>query len=117
MSRERVALLSVRIALGVFFIFEGWDKLPWMTNPGLLKIALAEVGGRGCSGQQVVYRNNSDPGSIGLRKTGIPGRSRGRSGVAFRSLAAAGGNSRISYGAEYPFRTQQYFSVWIFVEG
>lgn len=40
MSRERAALLSVRIALGVFFVFEGWDKLPWMTNPGLLKIAL-----------------------------------------------------------------------------
>lgn len=40
MSRERVALLAVRIALGVFFIFEGWDKLPWMTNPGLLTTAL-----------------------------------------------------------------------------
>jgi uncharacterized membrane protein YphA (DoxX/SURF4 family) len=40
MSRERVALLAVRIALGVFFVFEGWDKLPWMTNPGLLAIAL-----------------------------------------------------------------------------
>lgn len=40
MSRERVALLAVRIALGVFFVFEGWDKLPWMTNPGLLTIAL-----------------------------------------------------------------------------
>jgi uncharacterized membrane protein YphA (DoxX/SURF4 family) len=40
MSRERVALLAVRIALGIFFIFEGWDKLPWMTNPGLLATAL-----------------------------------------------------------------------------
>jgi len=40
MSREKVALLAVRIALGVFFIFEGWDKLPWMTNPGLLATAL-----------------------------------------------------------------------------
>jgi uncharacterized membrane protein YphA (DoxX/SURF4 family) len=40
MSRERVALLAVRIALGVFFIFEGWDKLPWMANPGLLTDAL-----------------------------------------------------------------------------
>jgi len=40
MSRERVALLVVRIALGIFFIFEGWDKLPWMTNPGLLATAL-----------------------------------------------------------------------------
>jgi uncharacterized membrane protein YphA (DoxX/SURF4 family) len=40
MSRERVALLAVRIALGVFFIFEGWDKLPWMINPGLLTTAL-----------------------------------------------------------------------------
>jgi len=40
LSRERVALLVVRLALGVFFIFEGWDKLPWMTNPGLLATAL-----------------------------------------------------------------------------
>jgi uncharacterized membrane protein YphA (DoxX/SURF4 family) len=40
MSRERVAFLAVRIALGVFFVFEGWDKLPWMTNPGLLATAL-----------------------------------------------------------------------------
>lgn len=39
-TRERIALLIVRIALGVFFIFEGWDKLPWMTNPGLLANAL-----------------------------------------------------------------------------
>ena len=40
MSREKVALLAVRIALGVFFVFEGWDKLPWMTNPALLTSAL-----------------------------------------------------------------------------
>jgi len=40
MSRERVALLAVRIALGVFFIFEGWDKLPWMLDSGLLTVAL-----------------------------------------------------------------------------
>ena len=40
MSREKVAILVVRIALGIFFIFEGWDKLPWMTNPGLLATAL-----------------------------------------------------------------------------
>jgi len=40
MSRDRVALLVVRIALGIFFIFEGWDKLPWMMNPGLLATAL-----------------------------------------------------------------------------
>jgi uncharacterized membrane protein YphA (DoxX/SURF4 family) len=25
-----------RIALGVFFLFEGWDKLPWVSNPGEL---------------------------------------------------------------------------------
>ena len=40
MSREKVALLVLRISLGVFFIFEGWDKLPWMTDPGLLATAL-----------------------------------------------------------------------------
>jgi len=48
MSRERVALLAVRIALGVFFIFEGWDKLPWMLDSGLLTVALkkwADTGG------------------------------------------------------------------------
>jgi len=39
-TRERVSLFIVRIALGVFFVFEGWDKLPWMTNPGLLAGAL-----------------------------------------------------------------------------
>ena len=48
MSRERVALLAVRVALGVFFIFEGWDKLPWMLDSGLLTVALkkwADTGG------------------------------------------------------------------------
>ena len=47
MSREKAALLVVRISLGIFFIFEGWDKLPWMTNPELLSAALqrwAETG-------------------------------------------------------------------------
>ena len=39
-SSEKVGLLFVRIALGVFFIFEGWDKLPWMANPDLLANAL-----------------------------------------------------------------------------
>jgi len=40
MNREKVALLTLRIALGIFFVFEGWDKLPWMSDPGLLKTAL-----------------------------------------------------------------------------
>jgi uncharacterized membrane protein YphA (DoxX/SURF4 family) len=40
MNREKAGLLAVRIALGVFFVFEGWDKLPWMRDPGLLASAL-----------------------------------------------------------------------------
>ena len=36
LNREKVALLAVRFALAVFFVFEGWDKLPWMKNPELL---------------------------------------------------------------------------------
>src|SRR5215813_5697329 len=36
LNSERVGLLVVRIALGVFFIFEGWDKLAWMTHPEIL---------------------------------------------------------------------------------
>jgi uncharacterized membrane protein YphA (DoxX/SURF4 family) len=39
-NREKLGLFFVRIALGVFFVFEGWDKLPWLTNPGLLANAL-----------------------------------------------------------------------------
>ncbi|HLQ76190.1 MAG TPA: DoxX family protein [Terriglobia bacterium] len=35
-SPEKVGLLVVRIALGIFFIFEGWDKFPWLADPGLL---------------------------------------------------------------------------------
>jgi len=26
-------LVAARIALGIFFLFEGWDKLPWLTHP------------------------------------------------------------------------------------
>jgi len=40
MNREKIGLFVVRIALGVFFIFEGWDKLPWMTHPELLAAIL-----------------------------------------------------------------------------
>jgi putative oxidoreductase len=47
LSSEKIGLLIVRLALGVFFIFEGWDKLPWMTHPELLTMILqrwAEAG-------------------------------------------------------------------------
>jgi len=36
MSRAASAetgLVSARITLGVFIVFEGWDKLPWVSNP------------------------------------------------------------------------------------
>lgn len=39
-NREKAGLLFVKIGLGVFFIFEGWDKLPWMTHPELLSAIL-----------------------------------------------------------------------------
>jgi uncharacterized membrane protein YphA (DoxX/SURF4 family) len=28
-----IGLLFIRIFLGVFFLFEGWDKLPWLMHP------------------------------------------------------------------------------------
>ncbi len=40
MSREKIGLFVVRIALGVFFVFEGWDKLPWLAHPELLAAIL-----------------------------------------------------------------------------
>ncbi len=33
-------LIPVRVALGVFFLFEGWDKLAWMFRPELLSTIL-----------------------------------------------------------------------------
>jgi uncharacterized membrane protein YphA (DoxX/SURF4 family) len=33
-------LVSARLALGVFFLFEGWDKLPWVTDPSPLTAIL-----------------------------------------------------------------------------
>lgn len=32
-TSAEAGLVSARIALGTFFLFEGWDKLPWVTNP------------------------------------------------------------------------------------
>jgi len=47
MNREKSGLLVVRIVLGVFFIFEGWDKLPWLTHPDLLAAILQKWGAAG----------------------------------------------------------------------
>ena len=33
LASAETGLVSARIALGVFFFFEGWDKLPWVSNP------------------------------------------------------------------------------------
>lgn len=30
---SEAGLVVARLALGVFFVFEGWDKLPWVTHP------------------------------------------------------------------------------------
>ena len=35
-TSAEAGLVSARIALGVFFVFEGWDKLSWVSNPGEL---------------------------------------------------------------------------------
>jgi uncharacterized membrane protein YphA (DoxX/SURF4 family) len=34
------ALVVLRLLAGVFFIFEGWDKASWVTNPGQLTTIL-----------------------------------------------------------------------------
>jgi len=47
LNTEKIGLLIVRVGLGIFFIFEGWDKLPWMTHPDMLSTILhrwAEMG-------------------------------------------------------------------------
>lgn len=36
LNGNAVGLVALRIAMGVFLLFEGWDKLPWLTDPGLL---------------------------------------------------------------------------------
>jgi len=48
LNTEKISLLIVRLGLGVFFFFEGWDKLQWMRHPELLTTILqrwAEDGG------------------------------------------------------------------------
>ena len=35
-SKSEAALLALRIMLGMFFLFEGLDKFPWLANPSLL---------------------------------------------------------------------------------
>lgn len=40
-NSSEIGLVSLRVLLGIFFTFEGWDKLPWVTNPGLLTAILA----------------------------------------------------------------------------
>lgn len=48
LNTEKISLLVVRLGLGVFFFFEGWDKLPWMSHPDMLTEILrrwADAGG------------------------------------------------------------------------
>jgi uncharacterized membrane protein YphA (DoxX/SURF4 family) len=33
---EAAGLVAARIMVGVFFVFEGWEKLPWLTDPSRL---------------------------------------------------------------------------------
>jgi uncharacterized membrane protein YphA (DoxX/SURF4 family) len=39
-TAAEAGLVCVRIALGIFFLFEGWDKLPWLANPDELTAIL-----------------------------------------------------------------------------
>jgi uncharacterized membrane protein YphA (DoxX/SURF4 family) len=39
-SSSEAGLVAARVALGVFFVFEGWDKLPWMLHPEQLTAIL-----------------------------------------------------------------------------
>jgi len=116
MSREKIALLAVRIALGVFFIFEGWDKLPWMTNPGLLATALQKWADTGVPISRSYIETILIPGVSVFARLVFLGEV--ATGLALLSgVVAACGNYCISHGTEYPLCTQQYFSIWIFVEG
>jgi len=40
LNAEKIGLLVVRLGLGVFFFFEGWDKFPWLTHPEMLTAIL-----------------------------------------------------------------------------
>jgi uncharacterized membrane protein YphA (DoxX/SURF4 family) len=40
-DRQGTGLVILRIAIGVFFIFEGLDKIGWLTNPTLLAAQLS----------------------------------------------------------------------------
>jgi len=35
-TTSETGLVAARIAIGVFFLFEGWDKLPWVMNSDAL---------------------------------------------------------------------------------
>src|SRR4051812_27955921 len=39
-SGVEAGLVAARIMIGVFFVFEGWDKLPWLTDPSRLAAIL-----------------------------------------------------------------------------
>jgi uncharacterized membrane protein YphA (DoxX/SURF4 family) len=39
-SNAAAGLVAARVAIGIFFIFEGWDKLPWLTDPSRLAAIL-----------------------------------------------------------------------------
>jgi len=46
-TSSEAGLVAARLALGVFFTFEGWDKLPWVMHPDQLASILtrwAEAG-------------------------------------------------------------------------
>lgn len=39
-TTPEAGLVCARVGLGVFFLFEGWDKLPWLADPEQLAVIL-----------------------------------------------------------------------------
>src|SRR5436189_284394 len=39
-NRNHAALIALRLFLGVFFVFEGWDKRGWLFDPSPLTTSL-----------------------------------------------------------------------------
>ncbi len=48
-TSSEAGLVAARLALGVFFLFEGWDKLPWVLHPDMLASILSRWAAEGSS--------------------------------------------------------------------
>jgi uncharacterized membrane protein YphA (DoxX/SURF4 family) len=64
LDRQRLAWTLLRVALGVFFVFEGLGKIRWFTNPAILAATFSE------------WSHGVAPGSISdwyLHRIALPG--------------------------------------------